>query len=59
MGIIDWEIAGWMPPYWEYTSAWHVNPQNMFWQDEVDKFITPHPRELEMEIIRRKYYGDF
>jgi aminoglycoside phosphotransferase (APT) family kinase protein len=23
--IIDWETAGWMPPYWEYTSAWHAN----------------------------------
>lgn len=59
VGIIDWETAGWMPPYWEYTSAWHVNPQNMFWQEEIDKFITPHPHALEMEIIRRKYYGDF
>ncbi len=59
VAIIDWETAGWMPPYWEYTSAWHVNPQNMFWQEEVDKFITPLPRELEMEVIRRKYYGDF
>ncbi|KND86429.1 hypothetical protein TOPH_08912 [Tolypocladium ophioglossoides CBS 100239] len=58
-GIIDWETAGWMPPYWEYTSAWHVNPQNMFWQQEVDKFLTPLPYELEMEIIRRKYFGDF
>lgn len=59
VAIIDWETAGWMPPYWEYTSAWHVNPQNMFWQEEVDKFITPLPRALEMEIIRRNYYGNF
>ncbi|KAM7197044.1 kinase-like protein [Naviculisporaceae sp. PSN 640] len=59
VAIIDWETAGWMPPYWEYTSAWHVSPQNMFWQAEVDKFITPDPRALEMEIVRRKYYGDF
>ncbi len=59
VAIIDWETAGWMPPYWEYTSAWHVNPQNMFWQEEVDKFITPLSHELEMEIIRRKYFGDF
>ncbi|KAL8400656.1 hypothetical protein RB594_000888 [Gaeumannomyces avenae] len=58
VAIIDWETAGWMPPYWEYTTAWHVNPQNMFWQEEVDKFLTPLPCELEMEIVRRKYYGD-
>ncbi|KAM5357619.1 hypothetical protein ACJZ2D_016087 [Fusarium nematophilum] len=59
VGIIDWETAGWMPPYWEYTSAWHVNPQNRFWQEEIDKFLTPLPFELKMETIRRKYFGDF
>ncbi|KAI1374868.1 kinase-like domain-containing protein [Hypoxylon crocopeplum] len=59
VGIVDWETAGWMPPYWEYTSAWNVNPQNRFWQEEVDKFLTPMPHELEMEKIRLKYFGDF
>ncbi|KAB5550937.1 serine/threonine protein kinase [Coniochaeta sp. 2T2.1] len=59
VGIIDWETAAWMPPYWEYTSAWHVNPQNMFWQEEVNKFLPPDPHALEMEKIRRKYFGDF
>ncbi|KAF5025152.1 hypothetical protein F66182_2727 [Fusarium sp. NRRL 66182] len=59
VGIVDWETAAWMPYYWEYTSAWHVNPQNRFWQDEVDRFLTPLPFELKMEAIRRKYFGDF
>ncbi|KAF7550422.1 hypothetical protein G7046_g8019 [Stylonectria norvegica] len=34
VGIIDWETAGWFPPYWEYTCAKHVNPYNTFWADE-------------------------
>lgn len=59
VGIVDWETAGWMPPYWEYTSAWNVNPYNKFWQEEVEKFIPPMPEALEMETIRRKYFGDF
>jgi hypothetical protein len=59
VGIVDWETATWMPYYWEYTSAWNVNPQNQFWQKEVDKFLTSLPFELEMEGIRRKYFGDF
>lgn len=59
VGIVDWETAGWMPPYWEYTSAWNVNPQCQFWQKEVDKYISPMPEALEMERIRRKYFGDF
>jgi aminoglycoside phosphotransferase (APT) family kinase protein len=58
VGIIDWETAGWYPSYWEYTSAWNVNPQNQFWQCEVDKFLQPLPRELEMEQIRLRYFGD-
>ncbi|KAK1566041.1 kinase-like domain-containing protein [Colletotrichum navitas] len=57
VGIVDWETAGWMPSYWEYTSAWFVNPQNPFWQQEVDKFLSPMPYELRMENIRRRYFS--
>lgn len=59
VGIIDWETAAWMPPYWEYTSAWNVNPQNQFWQEEVDRFLEPLPKALAMEAIRRKYHNDY
>ncbi|UPK91001.1 hypothetical protein LCI18_001936 [Fusarium solani-melongenae] len=59
VGIVDWETAGWFPPYWEYTTAKYVNPQNPCWADPVDQFITPMPEELRMETIRRKYFGDF
>ncbi|KAF1840069.1 kinase-like protein [Cucurbitaria berberidis CBS 394.84] len=58
VGIIDWETAGWYPAYWEYTTAWNVNPQNQFWRDEVDLFLQPMPKELAMEKIRLEYFGD-
>ncbi|GKZ80700.1 hypothetical protein AnigIFM56816_004926 [Aspergillus niger] len=58
VGIIDWETAGWYPSYWEYTTACQVNPQNSFWINEIDKFITPMPDELAMERIRQKFFGD-
>ncbi|KAH9883044.1 hypothetical protein J1614_000411 [Plenodomus biglobosus] len=58
VGIVDWETAGWYPSYWEYTSAWNVNPQNQFWRNEVGKFLQPMPEELEMEKLRLKYFGD-
>ena len=58
-GIVDWENAAWLPSYWEYTSAWHVNPQNMYWQDEVNNFLDAFERELEMEKLRRQYFGDY
>lgn len=57
--IIDWETAGWLPHYWEYVSAWNVNPQNTFWQIEVDRFIPPLHHERDMDTIRRRYFGDF
>ncbi|KAK0111261.1 hypothetical protein ONS95_001633 [Cadophora gregata] len=59
VGIVDWETAGWWPEYWEYTSTWHVNPHNEFWRDEVDRFLEPKVEELEMEKVRRKYFGVF
>ncbi|RAK96310.1 kinase-like protein [Aspergillus ibericus CBS 121593] len=59
VAIIDWETAGWYPSYWEYTTACQVNPQNSFWINEIDKFLTPMPDELEMERTRQKYFGIF
>ncbi|TKA56311.1 hypothetical protein B0A55_12414 [Friedmanniomyces simplex] len=59
VGIVDWETAGWLPPYWEYVTAWNVNPRNPFWQAEVDKFLTPLPYAQKMDEIRRKYFGLF
>lgn len=58
VGIIDWETAGWYPSYWEYTSAYQVNPQNSFWINEIDKFLQPMSEELAMEQIRQKHFGD-
>jgi aminoglycoside phosphotransferase (APT) family kinase protein len=29
VGIVDWETAGWYPPYWEYTTALQVNIMNL------------------------------
>lgn len=58
VGIVDWETAGWFPYYWEYVTAWKVNPYNTFWQDEVDKFLEPLPYEREMDSVREKYFGD-
>jgi thiamine kinase-like enzyme len=58
VGIIDWETAGWYPSYWEYTTAHQVNPQNLFWANEIDNFLEPMPEELAMERMRQKHFGD-
>ncbi|KAK4888032.1 hypothetical protein LTR27_013021 [Elasticomyces elasticus] len=58
-GIVDWETSGWFPPYWEYVCAWNVNPQNEFWQQELDKILPALSRARDMDTIRRKYFGFF
>lgn len=58
VGIIDWDTAGWLPYYWEYTTAWHANPQNYFWQNEVDNFLDVQKEALNMEKLRRRYFGE-
>ncbi|KAK7554202.1 kinase-like domain-containing protein [Phyllosticta citricarpa] len=56
-GIVDWETSGWFPYYWEYTVTCQVNPQNLFWSEEIDKFLKPLPKELAMDRVRREWFG--
>lgn len=59
VGIIDWEMSGWYPHYWEYTSlkigSDLVNPA---WDDNIDKFLRPFPDELKMEKVRFRWWGN-
>ena len=59
VGIVDWDTVGWYPDYWEYTTAYNVNPYNQFWKDEVGKFLKEYPDELKMEQLRQQYFGAF
>ncbi|KAL4871579.1 hypothetical protein BDV12DRAFT_183683 [Aspergillus spectabilis] len=59
VGIIDWEISGWYPLYWEYTSAWLGNLTRTGWQGNLCKFLDQYPAELEMDRIRYRWLGDF
>ena len=58
VGLLDWEMAGWYPDYWEFTSAWHVNVYDEFWRSEVGKLLDgdKYEAELEAEKIRRRYF---
>ncbi|KAI9831402.1 MAG: hypothetical protein M1826_003575 [Phylliscum demangeonii] len=57
VGIIDWEMAGWYPVYWEFTNAQYGHPYDLLWAKEMDRVLSAFPRELEMEQLRRKYFG--
>ena len=44
VGIVDWEMAGWYPCYWEYTTA--INTHYIKgWREEVGKFLDEWPQE--------------
>ncbi|EFE44535.1 hypothetical protein TRV_00671 [Trichophyton verrucosum HKI 0517] len=58
VGIIDWEFAGWYPPYWEYTAAFNVMLTNTQWQGLIGKFLDPYPEQLKMEKTRQRWWGE-
>jgi len=57
--MIDFEFSGFMPCYWDYVAGMNVNPYDEFWKAEIGKFLDPYPKELEMERLRRKFFGSF
>lgn len=59
VGIIDWEMSGWYPHYWEYTSLKIASfLVNQFWDRTIDKFLNPFPDDLKMERIRFYWWGN-
>ncbi|TVY23257.1 hypothetical protein LHYA1_G007938 [Lachnellula hyalina] len=59
VAMIDFEFSGFMPSYWDYVAGMNVNPYDDFWKSEISKFLDPHPKELEMKGLRRKFFGEF
>ncbi|KAE8443916.1 hypothetical protein EG329_001226 [Mollisiaceae sp. DMI_Dod_QoI] len=57
VALIDFEMSGFYPEYWEYANAINVNRFDGFWAREVGKFLHAYPKEVEMEAIRRKHFG--
>ncbi|PSN70288.1 hypothetical protein BS50DRAFT_608843 [Corynespora cassiicola Philippines] len=53
VGLIDWEISGWYPAYWEYTCAYFGNLTRTRWQDTLCSLLEPFPEELEMEKVHK------
>jgi len=35
VALIDFELSGWYPEYWEYTSAVNVKRRDGFWEAEI------------------------
>ncbi|TPX18631.1 uncharacterized protein E0L32_002488 [Thyridium curvatum] len=57
VGIVDWEMAGWYPRYWEYTTAMNTH-YIRGWREQIGKFLDEWPQEKEMDDLWRKLYCD-
>jgi thiamine kinase-like enzyme len=55
--IIDWEMAGWFPEYWEYTRAWVSSWDAQEWRDMLGVIMDVYDSELETERKRLVLVG--
>ena len=49
IGIIDWEMAGWWPAYWEYIKSLFGNKYEQWWKTLVPEILHPYQHELRIE----------
>lgn len=48
-GILDWEMAGWWPEYWEYSKALFGFRHARWWVDLVHEVLKPYKKEWELD----------
>ncbi|WEW55666.1 hypothetical protein PRK78_001099 [Emydomyces testavorans] len=54
-GIIDWEMAGWYPRYWEYAAYFADFLWDGDWASKFETFIDPFP--VEAALLRLVKYN--
>ncbi len=61
--ILDWEAAGWLPEYWEFTTAWRFMRPGIWWYDFVsdlggERYLKEFESEKAlMELTDGSYVG--
>ena len=48
-GILDWEMAGWWPEYWEYSKALFGFGHARWWVDLVHDVLKPYEKEWQLD----------
>lgn len=49
--IIDWEMAGWYPDYWEFAKAFYLEMFANDWASHLLGVLTPYYQEQVMYTI--------
>ena len=47
-GIVDWELSGWYPKYWEYAAYFVDGLWEGDWEHRFESIIDPYPLEAAM-----------
>jgi serine/threonine protein kinase len=45
VALIDWEVAGWYPAFWEYAITFCTQQWVDDWPDHLEQILTPYPQE--------------
>ncbi|KAG5295393.1 hypothetical protein I7I48_12268 [Histoplasma ohiense] len=59
-GVIDWEMCGYYPSYWEYVKALHtVGPKSEFndWWSFLPASIGVWPKEYAVDQLISRWWG--
>ena len=56
VALIDWETAGCMPEYWEYTRALYMRVGNVGWQEAFKRIFPGYESELIVESAVWKHW---
>lgn len=58
VSILDWEMAGFYPEYWEYVKGHFFTDYEHPWMKErtLDQVLTPYPVELGLLLHTRKVF---
>lgn len=49
VALIDWEMAGWMPEYWEYIKTVHGRWEDEEWVALAREIAPPYDEEMEVD----------
>jgi hypothetical protein len=59
-GLLDWEMCGWYPEYWEYVKALHtITPGDGFddWYACLPPAIGVWPGEHAVDVMLSRWHG--
>ncbi|XP_014552968.1 hypothetical protein COCVIDRAFT_108860 [Bipolaris victoriae FI3] len=59
VAIIDWQLSGWYPDYWEYCKALFTAEWGKEWWDYIHQFLDSYPPEFETFDFYMRTLGIF